>query len=57
MESTLGGDAMKIVGTTTQDLEYDINLVAKAMVEFERTVSIFFFFSFLATPRGRRLGS
>lgn len=39
MQSTPGEDAMKIVKTTTKVLEYDINLVYKAMACFERTDS------------------
>ena len=37
----IGGDAMKIVKMTTQDLEYYINLVDKAVAGCERIDSIF----------------
>ena len=36
METTLGEDAMKIIEWKTKDLEYDINVVDKAIVGFEK---------------------
>ena len=38
MESTPGGDAMKVAEVTTKNWEY-VNLVAKAVAGFERTHS------------------
>ena len=41
MEHTRGEDTVKIVEVTIKDLEYYINLVAKAGSDFERTDSNF----------------
>lgn len=41
IESTLGKDAMNIVEMTTKELGYDITLVYKTMVGFERIDSSF----------------
>jgi len=41
MESTRGGDAVKIINVTKKDLEYPINLGDKAVAGFERTDSNF----------------
>jgi len=39
MESTLGGNAVKIIEMTTKNSEYDINLIDKTMSRFKRTDS------------------
>ena len=41
MESTSGEDTVKITKITTKDLEYYINIVAKAVTGFERIESTF----------------